>query len=104
MKQKHLDFFMDTAKRAAELSTCKKLQVGAIAIRGKRIISIGYNGTLVLVPASRRTAEFIRQGKINNEYYAIILVLDHERGSRNCTFCSIDCSHWCNLCICHLER
>lgn len=36
---------MDTAERFAELSSAKRLQVGAIITKGERIISIGYNGT-----------------------------------------------------------
>ena len=45
MKQKHIDAYMDTAKRFAQLSTAKRLQVGAIIVKDDRIISIGYNGT-----------------------------------------------------------
>lgn len=35
---------MDVAKRFAELSTAKRLKVGAIIVKDDRIISIGYNG------------------------------------------------------------
>ena len=35
---------MDTAERFAELSSAKRLQVGAIIVKDNRIISIGYNG------------------------------------------------------------
>lgn len=35
---------MDVAGRFAELSTAKRLQVGAIVVKNDRIISIGYNG------------------------------------------------------------
>lgn len=45
MKQKHIDAYMDTAKRFAQLSTAKRLQVGSIIVKDDRIISIGYNGT-----------------------------------------------------------
>lgn len=37
--------YMDTAKRFAQLSKAKRLQVGAIIVKENRIISIGYNGT-----------------------------------------------------------
>ena len=37
---------MDTAKRFSQLSTAKRLQVGAIIVKNDRIISIGYNGTV----------------------------------------------------------
>lgn len=35
---------MDVAHRFAQLSTAKRLQVGAIIVKDDRIISIGYNG------------------------------------------------------------
>jgi len=44
MKQKFIDAFMDVAKRFAQLSSAKRLQVGAIVVKDDRIISIGYNG------------------------------------------------------------
>ena len=45
MKQKFVDAYMDTAKRFAQLSTAKRLKVGAIVVKDDRIISLGYNGT-----------------------------------------------------------
>jgi dCMP deaminase len=45
MKQKIIEAYMDTAKRFAQLSTAKRLQVGSIIVKDDRIISIGYNGT-----------------------------------------------------------
>jgi dCMP deaminase len=36
---------MDTAERFAQLSSAKRLQVGAVVVKDNRIISIGYNGT-----------------------------------------------------------
>ena len=44
MKQKFIDYFMNIAERTAELSTAKRLQVGAIVVKEDRIVSIGYNG------------------------------------------------------------
>ena len=45
MKQKWIEAFMDTAERFAQLSSAKRLQVGACVVKDNRIISIGYNGT-----------------------------------------------------------
>lgn len=45
MKQKFVDAYIDVAERFAQLSTAKKLKVGAIIVKDDRIISIGYNGT-----------------------------------------------------------
>lgn len=45
MKDKHIHAFMKTAYIFAECSTAKRLQVGCIAVKENKIISIGYNGT-----------------------------------------------------------
>jgi len=45
MKQKWIDAFMDTAERFAQLSSARRLKVGAVVVKDHRIISIGYNGT-----------------------------------------------------------
>lgn len=44
MKQKFVEAYMDVAERFAQLSSAKRLQVGAIVVKDDRIISIGYNG------------------------------------------------------------
>jgi dCMP deaminase len=44
VKEKFIKYFMDIAERTAELSTAKRLQVGAIVVKEDRIVSIGYNG------------------------------------------------------------
>jgi dCMP deaminase len=45
MKQKWVDAYMDVAERFAQLSSAKRLKVGAVVVKDHRIISIGYNGT-----------------------------------------------------------
>lgn len=45
MKQKFINAYMDIAARIAELSTARRLKVGAIIVKDNRIISLGYNGT-----------------------------------------------------------
>lgn len=44
MKQKFIDLYMDWAKRTAQLSHAKRLQVGAIIVKDDSVISYGYNG------------------------------------------------------------
>jgi dCMP deaminase len=44
MKPKFSRAYMDTAKIFAELSSARRLHVGAIVVKDDRIISIGYNG------------------------------------------------------------
>jgi len=44
MKYKFKQAYMDIAHRFAQLSSAKRLQVGAIVVKDDRIISLGYNG------------------------------------------------------------
>ena len=44
MKTKFIEAYMDVAERFAQLSSAKRLNVGAIVVKDDRIISIGYNG------------------------------------------------------------
>jgi dCMP deaminase len=44
MQQKWIDAYMDTAERFAQLSSARRLHVGAIVVKDDRIVSIGYNG------------------------------------------------------------
>jgi dCMP deaminase len=45
MKTKYIQSFMGAAEHFADLSTARRLHVGAIIVKDDRIISIGYNGT-----------------------------------------------------------
>jgi dCMP deaminase len=44
VKKKFVDAYMKVAETFAELSTARRLHVGAIVVKDDRIISIGYNG------------------------------------------------------------
>jgi dCMP deaminase len=44
MKQKFIEAYMKTAETFAELSSARRLHVGALVVKDDRIISIGYNG------------------------------------------------------------
>jgi dCMP deaminase len=44
LKEKFKQAYMQTAKIFAELSSARRLHVGAIIVKDDRIISIGYNG------------------------------------------------------------
>ena len=44
MKQKFINAYMEVAKTFANLSSAKRLNVGARVVKDDRIISIGYNG------------------------------------------------------------
>jgi dCMP deaminase len=44
MQPKFRDAFMKTAETFAELSSARRLHVGAVVVKDDRIISIGYNG------------------------------------------------------------
>ena len=44
MKQKFINLYMDWAKRSAQLSHARRLQVGAVIVKDDSVISYGYNG------------------------------------------------------------
>jgi dCMP deaminase len=44
VKKKFVDAYMKVAETFAELSSARRLHVGAIVVKDDRIISIGYNG------------------------------------------------------------
>lgn len=44
MKPKFVRYFMDCAELTASLSYAKRLQVGAVIVKGNQIIGTGYNG------------------------------------------------------------
>jgi len=45
MKSKFIDLYMNIAEVVAKTSSATRLQVGAVAVKDHRILSIGYNGT-----------------------------------------------------------
>jgi dCMP deaminase len=44
MKPKYVELYMDIAERVSKMSYAKRLQVGAIIVKGNQILSLGYNG------------------------------------------------------------
>lgn len=49
------DYFMNIAYMVAERSTCMRRQVGALAVKGRRILATGYNGAPAGVPHCEST-------------------------------------------------
>ena len=49
--------FLDIAEKISKLSKCKKKQVGCVAVRDKRIVAMGYNGTAPGQPNNCEDAE-----------------------------------------------
>ena len=90
MKQKWIDAYMDVAERFAQLSSAKRLHVGAVVVKDHRIISIGYNGTPagwdnVCEDESFKTKPEV----IHAEANAISkLARDGESGSGSTVFCT----------------
>jgi dCMP deaminase len=69
MKQKWVDAFMDTAERFAQLSSAKRLQVGAVVVKDERITSIGYNGT----PAGwDNNCEYVQVVEMDNKFDQVL--------------------------------
>jgi len=44
MKNKYVELYMDIAERVSKMSYAKRLQVGAVIVKGNQILSLGYNG------------------------------------------------------------
>lgn len=44
MKNKYVELYMDIAERVSKMSYAKRLQVGAVLVKGNQIMSLGYNG------------------------------------------------------------
>jgi dCMP deaminase len=108
MKQKWVDAFMDTAERFAQLSSAKRLQVGAVVVKDNRIISIGYNGMPAgwtndceeVIQLSDDTVELKTKDEvIHAEANAIIkLARDGESGNGSSLFCThAPCIHCAKL-------
>ena len=98
MKQKWIDAFMDTAERFAQLSSAKRLRVGAVVVKDNRIISIGYNGMPAgwtnecehVIQLSDDTVELKTKDEvIHAEANAILkLARDGESGNGSSLFCT----------------
>ena len=108
MKQKWVEAFMDTAERFAQLSSAKRLQVGAVVVKDNRIISIGYNGMPAgwtndcetVVQLSDDTVELKTKDEvIHAEANAILkLARDGESGNGSVLFCThAPCVHCAKL-------
>ena len=108
MKQKWIDAFMDTAERFAQLSSAKRLQVGAVVVKDNRIISIGYNGMPAgwtneceeVIQLSDDTVELKTKDEvIHAEANAILkLARDGESGNGSSLFCThAPCIHCAKL-------
>jgi dCMP deaminase len=98
LKQKWIDAFMDTAERFAQLSSAKRLKVGAVVVKDNRIISIGYNGMPAgwtnecehVIQLSDDTVELKTKDEvIHAETNAIAkLARDGESGNGSTMFCT----------------
>lgn len=108
MKRKWIDAFMDTAERFAQLSSAKRLKVGAVVVKDNRIISIGYNGMPsgwtndcenVIQHSDDTTNLTTKDEVIHAESNAIIkLARDGESGNNSTMFCThAPCIHCAKL-------
>ena len=68
MKYKFIKAYIDVAKRFSELSSARRLKVGAIVVKDDRIISIGYNG----MPSGwDNNCESVIDGKLKTDSHVI---------------------------------
>jgi dCMP deaminase len=47
VKKKFIDYFMNIADLTSKLSYARRLQVGAVIVKGNQIIGTGYNGIII---------------------------------------------------------
>jgi dCMP deaminase len=108
MKQKWIEAFMDTAERFSQLSSAKRLQVGAVVVKDNRIISIGYNGMPsgwtnecenIMQHSDDTVTTVTKDEVIHAEANAIIkLARDGESGNGSSLFCThAPCIHCAKL-------
>jgi dCMP deaminase len=109
VKEKWVSAFMDTAERFAQLSSAKRLQVGACVVKDNRIISIGYNGMpsgwtneceeIVEVHEDGGVVTKTKDEVIHAEANAILkLARDGESGNGSSLFCThAPCIHCAKL-------
>lgn len=45
LSEKYISYFMDIAERTSQMSQARRLKVGGVAVKNRRIISSGWNGT-----------------------------------------------------------
>lgn len=69
MKQKFIDAYMNMVERFAQLSSAKRLQVGAIVVKEDRIISIGYNGMPSGWPNECEYKVYANEWSIDNNHW-----------------------------------
>jgi hypothetical protein len=68
MKQKFIDLYMDWAKRCAQLSHAKRLNVGAVIVKDDSVLSYGYNGMPAWQEPDVQMASVYRATVMNAKY------------------------------------
>ena len=89
--ERWLSYFFDVAKRTANLSYATRLQVGAVAVKDKRIIVCGFNGT---PPGFTNTCEdSLGQTKSNVIHAEENLILFSAKYGISLIDCDLFCTH-----------
>ena len=65
------DYFMSIALLASQRSPCKRLNVGSVIVKDRRLISMGYNGFIPGAPHISRVKDNHEQSIIHSEINAI---------------------------------
>lgn len=101
MKQKMIDYYMDVARRTAQLSYAKKLKVGAILVKDDMIISHSWNGTprgrdntceYVLEDGSLKTLPIVTHAE---EAMLMKVSSSHQSTEGGVLFCTHSCCMHC---------
>jgi|JI10StandDraft_1071094.scaffolds.fasta_scaffold64998_13 dCMP deaminase len=77
MKKKFVDLYMGIANEVSKMSASRRTQVGAVAVKDHRILSIGYNGTLPGADNNCETAEFLLADKWTSKWISEEEALDY---------------------------
>ena len=98
MKKKFINYFMEMAELTASLSSATRLQVGALIVKGNRVIGTGYNGMPTDWDNVCETKEGLTKPEVlHAETNAIAKVAQSPESSKDATlFCThapcLDCA------------
>ena len=71
MKQKFIDYYMDIADLTSKLSSAIRLNVGAVIVKGNKILGTGYNGMPTGWTNECEYKEYMPGDQLNGELYPL---------------------------------
>ena len=77
------NYFMNIAREVATRATCDRKMVGAVIVRGKTILSTGYNGSLRGLPHCDEVGHEMENGHCVRTVHAEANAIVHAAPTRN---------------------